>query len=295
MNVDSRLQELAPSHEYSTDRAACIRVDVLARATALNTVPERRSSARAGRRWMVSGIAAVAAVSALLIVPTQMRHDDAFAANALTPLARAAERTEVPALANRQVLHRITDYRQTVTSSGAATLVRWEEWTLADGTLFRQTTVDGKIGPVERWANVPSTHLTPSEIAALPTNPADLLVTLRNSPRSDDDPLGEQALLGTIIYDGYAPTGVWAAAIEAYGSFDDVEVRTDKSKNLTYVNVVAKGGPLAMRFDSTTGQLRGYESTSPQDGGRSESMTVRLSRVEEELPPRVVDEAVPTA
>lgn len=297
MTIDSRLQELAPNPEHSTERVARIRADVLARAAALDTTPERRTPARPSRRWMVSGIAAAAAVSALLIVPGQMSDDDVFAANALTPLAQAAERTDVPALANGRVLHRITDYRQTAASSGEVTLMRWEEWTLADGSFYRQTTVDGKVGPVEHWDNASSTDLTPNEIAALPTNPADLLAALRNSPHvpvhSGDAQPGEQALLGTIIYGGYAPTEVWAAAIEAYGSFDDVEVRTDEAKNLTHVTMIEKGGPLTMRFDSATGQLRGYESTSSQDGARSETMTVRLSEVEDRLPARIAGGSTP--
>lgn len=115
--------------------------------------------------------------------------------------------------------------------------------------------------------------------------PALLLATIGG------DRLAKQALLGTIIYRGYAPTKVWAAAIEAYGSFDDVKVHIDQAKRLTYVTEVAKGGPLTMRFDSATGRLLGYSSTSPQDGGSTETMKVSLSRVEDGVPARITDSA----
>ena len=87
----------------------------------------------------------------------------------------------------------------------------------------------------------------------------------------EDGCSGEQALLGTIIHRGYGPTKVWAEAIEAYGTFDDVQVRVDEAKRLAYVTEVTKGGPLTMRFDSATGRLLGYDSTSPQDGGWNET------------------------
>lgn len=65
--------------------------------------------------------------------------------------------------------------------------------------------------------------------------------------------------------------------------------RSDEAKNLTFVTEVAKGGPLTMRFDSTTGQLLGYDSTSPQDDGWTETMRVSLSRVEDGVPARISD------
>ena len=295
MTVDTRLQELAPDPELSAERVALIRAQVLARAGALDHTPRRRPQQRPGRRWMVGGVVAVAAASALVIGPTLIPKADPFAANALTPLAQAAERTEVPPLSDGRVLHRTTEYRMTETASGKVTNMRWEEWTLDDGTFYRQTTVDGTVGPTEHWDTPSSSDFTPREIAALPTDPARLLKAVEGSPQassySGGDRAGEQSLLGTIIYGGYAPTKVWAAAIEASGSFDDVQVRVDEAKNLTFVTEVAKGGPLTILFDSTTGQLLGYDSTSPQDGGRTETMKVSLSEVEDGLPTRIADGA----
>jgi hypothetical protein len=298
MTVDTRLEELAPNLEHSTERVALIRSQVLARAAALDHAPRRRPQQRPGRRWMVGGVVAAAAASALVVGPTLIPDSDPFAANALTPLAQAAERTEVPPLSNGRVLHRTTEYRQTDTTSGKVTNMRWEEWTLENGTFYRQTTVDGKIGPVEYWNTPSASDFTPREIAALPTDPARLLEAVKDSPQATSniggDPRAVQSLLGTIIYGGYAPTKVWAAAIEAYGSFDNVQVRIDDAKNVTYVTEVAKGGPLTMRFDSTTGKLLGYDSTSPEDGGRTETMTVLLSKVEDGVPARITDAAKPS-
>ena len=295
MTVDTRLEELAPDLAHSAERVAHIRAQVLARAGALDHAARRQPQQRPGRRWMMGGVVAVAAASALVIGPTLIPNADPFAANALTPLAQAAEHTEVPPLSNGRVLHRTTEYRTTETASGKVTNMRWEEWTLDDGTFYRQTTVDGTIDPVEYWDTSSSDDFTPREIAALPTDPAGLLKAVKDSPQASNNIGGdrrpEQALLGTIIYRGYAPTKVWAAAIEAYGSFDDVQVRVGEAKNLTYVTEVAKGGPLTMLFDSTTGQLLGYDSTSPQDGGRTETMRVRLSKVEDGVPARIADGA----
>lgn len=292
MTVDTRLEELAPDLAYSAERVALIRAQVLARAA--GDAP-RRQPQRSHRRWMVGGIVAVAAASALIIGPTLIPNAEPFAANALTPLAQAAERTEVPPLSNGRVLHRTTEHRMTETETGKVITMRWDEWTLGDGTFYRQTTVDGKVEPVQYWDIVGSDEFTPGEIAALPTDPAALLKAVKDSPKATpylagDRPV-ERDLIGTIIYRGYAPTKVWAAAIEAYGSFDDVQVRVDEAKNLTYVTEIVKGGPLTMRFDSTTGQLRGYDSTSPQDGGRTDTMRVSLSRVEDGVPARIVDGA----
>lgn len=295
MTVDIRLEELAPDPAHSAERVARIRAQVLARAAALDHAPRRRPQQRPGRRWAVSGALAAVAAGALVIGPTLIPNADPFAANALTPLARAAERTEVPPLSNGRVLHRTTEYRTTATASGKVTTMRWDEWTLGDGTFYRQSTVDGTVSPVEYWDMSSPDDFTPREIAALPTDPAGLLRAVKDSPQAANN-IGavrhpEQALLGAIIYGGYAPTKVWAAAIEAYGSFDDVRVRVDEAKSLTYVTEVAKGGPLTMLFDSTTGQLLGYDSTSPQDGGRTETMRVRLSKVEDGVPARIADGA----
>jgi hypothetical protein len=184
----------------------------------------------------------------------------------------------------------------TEAASGKVTNVRQEEWTLGDGTFYRQTTVDGEVGPVEYLDFTSPGEFTPREIADLPTSPAGLLKAVKDSPQAANgvgDPRGVQGLLGAIIYRGYAPTKVWAAAIEAYGSFDDVQVRVDEAKGLTYVTEVAKGGPLMTRFDSATGRLLGYDATSPQDGGRTDTMRVLLSRVENGVPARIVEDAKP--
>lgn len=292
MTVDTRLHELAPDPAYSAERIALVRAQILARAVALDDAPAPRPRRRP--RLLVGGALAVAAAAALIVGPVVDSGPGPFAANALTPLAQAAEHTEVPPLSDGRVWHRITDYKSTQTTSGKVTNMRWEEWTLGNGTFYRQTTVDGKIFPVELW-DIPSPdEFTPSQVAALPTDPASLLKAVEDSPQAANnvaDPRAAQALLGAIIYRGYAPTKVWAAAIEAYGSFDDVQVRVDEPNNLTFVTEIAKGGPLTMRFNSTTGQLLGYDSTSPQDGGLTSTMRVRLSTVETALPARIADEA----
>lgn len=297
MTVDTRLEELIPDSAYSAERVARIRTQVLARAAALDEAPQPRTQRGPQKRWMVGGVVAAAAAGALVIGPTLIPNADPFAANALTPLAQAAERTEVPPLSDGRVLHRTTEHRMTETATGKVTTVRWDEWTLGDGTFYRQTTVDGKVEPPQYWDIIASDEFTPGEIAALPTDPAGLLEAVKDSPQAATNTGGdyrpEQALVGTIIYRGYAPTKVWAAAIEAYGSFDDVQVRTDEAKNLTFVTEIAKGGPLTMRFDSTTGQLLGYDSTSPQDGGRTDTMRVLLAKVEDGVPDRIIDAAQP--
>lgn len=296
MTIDTRLQELAPDPAYSAEQVALIRAQVLDRAVAVDDAPRHRLLRRPGRRLLVGGALALTVAGALIIGPVLDSGPGPFAANALTPLAQAAQRTEVPPLSNGRVLHRTTEHRMTEAASGKVTTMRQEEWTLGDGTFYRQTTVDGQeSGPVEFSGPPASDDFTPGEIAALPADPAGLLEAVKDSPQAahycGDGCSGEQALLGTIIYRGYAPTKVWAAAIEAYGSFDDVQVRVDKAKRLTYVTEVAKGGPLTMRFDSATGRLLGYHSTSPQDGGRTDTMRVLLSKVETGVPPRIVADA----
>lgn len=298
MTVETRLQELAPDLEHSAERVALIRSQVLARAVAVDHASGHRPQQRPVRRWVAGGVVAAAAAGALVVGPTLVPDPAGpFAANALTPLAQAAERTEVPPLSNGRVLHRTTGYRQTDTTSGKVTTMRWEEWTRENGSFYRRTTVDGKVGPIEYWNSVPSGDFTPGEIAALPTDPARLLKAVTESPQAASSDGGDvpvaRYLLGTIIYRGYAPTKVWAAAIEAYGSFQNVQVHTDKAKNLTYVTEVAKGGPITMRFDSGTGKLLGYDWTSPEDGGRAETMTVFLSKVEDGVPAWVADTARP--
>ncbi len=294
MTVDTRLEELAPDLAYSAEQVARIRAQVLSRAASVEDA-QRRQPQQLHRRWIVGGVVAVAAACALVIAPTLIPNAEPFAANALTPLAQAAERTEVPPLSNGRVLHRTTEHRMTETATGKVTIMEWDEWTLGDGTFYRQTTVDGKAELVEYWDIIGSDEFTPGEIAALPTDPAGLLKAVKDSPKATPYLVGdrpvEQDLIGTIIYRGYAPTKVWAAAIEAYGSFDDVQVRVDESKDLTYVTEIVKGGPLTMQFDSTTGQLLGYDSTSPQDGGRTDTMRVSLSRVEDGVPARIVEGA----
>jgi hypothetical protein len=295
MTIDTRLQELAPDPAYSAEQVGLIRARVLDRAAALDDTSRRRTLPRPGRRLLVGGALALTVGGALIIGPVLDPAPGPFAANALTPLAQAAQRTEVPPLSNGRVLHRTTEHRMTEAASGKVTNMRQEEWTLGDGTFYRQTTVDGEVGPVEYSGPSASDDFTPGEIAALPTDPAGLLKAVKNSPQAasycGDGCSGEQSLLGTIIYRGYAPTKVWAAAIEAYGSFDDVQVRVDEAKHLTYVTEVAKGGPLTMRFDSATGRLLGYHSTSPQDGGRTDTMRALLSKVENGVPARIVSDA----
>lgn len=295
MTVDTRLQQLAPDPAHSAERVAHIRAQVLARASAADRPSRRLPRLAQGRRRVAGGIVAVAAASAMVIGPTVWPTSDPFAANALTPLAQAAESTEVPPLSNGRVLHRTTEYHTTETASGKVTNMRWEEWTLDDGTFYRRTTVDGKTSPVEYMDTPSSADFAPREIAALPTDPADLLKAVRESPEASSylggDRSAERQLLGMIIYGGYAPTRVWAAAVEAYGSFDDVRVRVDEARNQTLVTEVAKGGPLTMLFDNSTGQLLGYDSTSPQDGGRTETMRVVLSKVEDSVPARIVNDA----
>ena len=298
MTIDNRLEELAPSHAQSAERVTRIRDEVLAHAVASHRpAPERPAwRTRSRRPWLLAGAAAAACATALVVGPTLAPAPEPFAANALTPLARAAEQTEVPPLSGGRVLHRVTQYRQTQGTSERVTVMKWEEWTLNDGTYYRQTTVDGEAGPIEYWDAAPS-EFSPSEIAALPTDPAKLLEAVEGSEQVTSSLQGDRSAaeeaLGRIIYGGYAPTKVWAAAIEAYGSFDDVQVRVDEEKKLTFVTEVAKGGPLTMLFDSRTGQLRGYDATSPQDGGATESMRVSLSQVEDGLPARVADDALP--
>ena len=297
MTIDSRLHELAPDPAYSAEQVSLIRARVLDRAVALEDVSRPRPQRRPGRRLLVGGALAMTVAGALIVGPVLDSGPGPFAANALTPLAQAAQRTEVPPLSNGRVLHRTTEHRMT-DSSGKVTIMRQEEWTLGDGTFYRRTTVDGEeAGPVEFSGPPASDDFTPGEIAALPTDPAGLLKAVKDSPQAAHycgaGCTGEQALVGTIIYRGYAPTKVWAAAIEAYGSFDDVEVRVDEAKHLTYVTEIAKGGPLTMRFDSATGRLLGYHSTSPQDGGRTDTMRVLLSRVEGGVPAQIVANAHP--
>ena len=295
MTVDTRLQEAAPDLTFSAERVAVVRAQVLDRAIAHDSARRLRSQ-RPARRLLVGGALALAVAGALILGPVLKPGPSPFAANALTPLAQAAQRTEVPPLSNGRVLHRITEHRMTEAASGKVTTMREEEWTLGDGSYYRQMTVAGDVGPVE-YSDAPgSDDFSPGEIAALPTDPAGLLKAVKDSPQArncGDGCSGEQGLLGTIIYRGYAPTKVWAAAIEAYGSFDDVQVRVDQAKRLTYVTEVAKGGPLTMRFDSATGQLLGYESTSPQDGGRTDVMRVHLSKVEDGVPTRITDSVQP--
>jgi hypothetical protein len=294
MTVDDRLRDLAPDPTQSAERAARLRAQVLARATAVDAAPRSRPR-RPVRRWVAAGLVTAAVASALVIGPTLVPDADSFAANALTPLARAAESTDVPPLSDGRALHRVTEYRTTEMSTGKVTLMTWDEWTLEDGTFYRQTTVDGKVGPVEYWDTPGSTELSPKDIADLPTDPAALLDAVEKSPEvtstiaSDRDPA--KALLGTIIYGGYAPTKVWAAAIEAYGSFEDVQVRTDAAEGRTYVTEIVKGGPLVLSFDSNTGRLLGYDSTTTQDGRRTETMRVLVSKVEPRVPAGVVDGA----
>jgi len=295
MNVDSRVRELAPDLDRSQERVARLRAQVLRRATDPGNRPSLQSGRPSVRRWVMGGVIATAAASALVVGPTLIPNTEPFAANALTPLAQAAEKIDVPPLSGGRVLHRITEYRQTETTSGKVTLVRWEEWTLADGEYYRQITVDGKIAPVEYMDVISSVDFTPRQIAALPTDPAALLEAIEDSPQaahSSTDPNAAQALLSTIIYRGYAPTKVWAAAIEAYGSFDDVRVRVDEARGITFVTETAKGGPITERFDTATGQLLGYDSTSPQDGGRTEAMRVISSKVENDIPAQIVDRAI---
>lgn len=295
MTIDTRLHELAPDPAYSAEQVALIRARVLDRATALDEAPRHWPLRRPRRRLLVGVALAMTVAGALTLGPVLDSGPGPFAANALTPLAQAAQRTEVPPLSNGRVLHRVTEHRMAEAATGKVITMRQEEWTLGDGTFYRRTTVDGaEAGPVEFSGPPASDDLTPGEIAALPTDPAGLLKAVKDSPQAaqcGEGCSGEQALLGTIIYRGYAPTKVWAAAIEAYGSFDDVQVRVDEAKHLTYVTEVAKGGPLTMRFDSATGQLLGYDSTSPQDGGRTDTMRVLLSKVEDGVPARVVADA----
>jgi hypothetical protein len=294
LTIDIRLQELAPDPAYSAERVALIRARVLDRAAAHDDASRRRHLPRPGRRVLVGGALALTVAGALIIGPVLDSGPGPFAANALTPLAQAAQRTEVPPLSNGRVLHRTTEHRMTEAASGKVTTMKEEEWTLGDGTFYRQTTVDGDVGPVEYSGTAAPDDFTPGEIAALPTDPAGLLKAVKDSPQAANnvvDPKAAQPLLGAIIYRGYAPTKVWAAAIEAYGSFDDVQVRVDEVKHLTYVTEVAKGGPLTMRFDSATGRLLGYDSTSPQDGGRTDTMRVLLSKVENGVPARIVGNA----
>lgn len=293
MTIDTRLQELAPEIAQSKERTAAIRAQVLTRAAAVDS-PSPQAARRVGRRWLIGGVLAVAAAGALVFGPVLNSPDAGpFAANALTPLAQAAKGTEVSPLTGGRVLHRTTEHRMTEMASGKTTLMQWEEWTRDDGRFYRQTTVDGKTGPVEYWDVLSSSDFTPRDIADLPTDPGGLIEAIRESSQASSliaqgDAVVRE-LLGAIIYRGYAPTKVWAAAIEAYGSFDDVQVHVDVAKNRTFVTEVAKGGPLTMQFDSATGQLLGYDSTSPQDGGRSDTMRVTLSRVEDGVPPSITE------
>ena len=291
MNVTTRLAAFAPDLARSSERTASIREQVLARATAVDLASRRRRDRTRRCRLLLGSAVAVLAAGALVIGPGLIPDEAPLSANALTPLAQAAERTEVSPLSGGRVLHRITEYRRTDTRTGQVSIRQDNEWTRADGSSYRQTTVDGTVGPTEHRSTISSDDFTPQEIAALPTNPADLLKALRQSSQvttsAGSDRPAEAFALDTIIYGGYAPTKIWSAAIQAFGSFDDVRVHVDEGKNLTLVTEVVKGGPLTMRFDSTTGQLLGYDSTSPEDGGSTETMRVRLSEVAQAVPSRI--------
>ncbi|WP_300681455.1 hypothetical protein [Nocardioides sp.] len=294
MTIDTRLADLAPDVARSADRTARLRDTVLTRAVADHDV-RRPATPHPRRRWLVAGAVAATCAGVFVVGPTLVPHTDSFAVNALTPLAQAAARTTVPPLSGGRVYHRITSERQTSQVTGEVSAWRTEEWTRGDGTLYRRITVNGKVAPTELWTPGTGDRLTPAEIAALPTDPAALIQALGETRQSERVSVRDAAeeLLAEVIYGGYAPTGVWVAAIEAYGSFDDVHVRVDAKQRLTYVTDIEKGGPLTMVFDSATGQLRGYDSVSPEDGGFTATMRVSLSRVEEALPEGVAEHAQP--
>jgi len=111
-------------------------------------------------------VAAVAAVTATVLVVPMMLPGGTASAAALDNLSAAAGRQ--PDKTPAGILHEVVVERQE--GRGDRTL---ESWILADGTTWRRDTTAN--GSVEYWKFPPGpTRISPTAVAALPTDPAAL-------------------------------------------------------------------------------------------------------------------------
>lgn len=285
MLLDERLTALAPD---SRERVAALREDVLDRA--LRATPPVATSRR---RWLAGGVAAATVAAALVVGPTLLPSHDGAAANPLTPLAQAAAKSGMPTLDKGQVLHRVLRIKQ-VGGDGKVEIDRRDDyWTLADGREYRRMTdfrpgIEPKYRVITTYEDVVGGgDFTPAEIAKLPTEPEALLEAIGKSRQAKNAPGFDlrRELLLQIIYRGYAPAKVWAAAIEALGSFPEVKVDTSQV-GLTTVSfwMDSKEGTDAMTFRDSDGALVAQRADTAQDGGAVETVEVPVNEVLDEVP-----------
>lgn len=303
MLLDERLTALAPDPAESGERVAALRGDVLDRAldqTHVQAHAQARAQAlrsasrgRARRRWAISGLAAATVAAALVVGPTLLPSHDGMPPNPLTPLAQAAARSGMPALDRGQVLHRVVRATQVGGDGKVQIDARYDYWTLADGRSYeRRTDFRPEIAPKYRVVTtyedvVGGGDLTPAEIAKLPTEPEALLEAIGRSRQAGNAPGLDlrRDLLLQILYKGYAPSKVWAAAIEALGSFPEVKVDTSEV-GLTTVSfwMDSKEGTDAMTFRDSDGALVAQRATTTQDGGATYTAEVPVNEILDAVP-----------
>lgn len=294
MLLDERITTLAPDPAESRERVAALRGEVLDQA--LRTAP--RSSSR--RRWVAGGLAAATVAAALVVGPTLMPSHDGTAPNPLTPLAQAAAKSGMPALDAGQVLHRVVRAKQVGGDGKVQIDTRYDYWTLADGRQYERRTdfrpgIEPRYRVVTDYSDaVGSDSFTPAQIARLPTQPGALLDALADSPQAASYGGGDprQALLLQILYNGYAPAKVWAAAIEALGGYPEVRIDTSQV-GLTTVSywMDSKEGTDAMTFRDSDGALVSQRATTAQDGGATYTAEVPVNEIVDGVPPGVKAEA----
>lgn len=289
MSVDQHLSP-SPVLESSALRTAELREDVLLRAAATRTA-DPTPLGRHRRHVAGLGLGAASLAAALLVAPTLLPSDDTGRPNPLAGIAAAAERSDRPALEDGQVVHRVERTRQTSTSKDLQIDRRTDTWVLRDGRSFERTTdLRPSTAPADRVvtsSSGPSGGLrTPAAVADLPTDPDDLVRRVAGLPPGAelDGPARQRATEGllAVLYDGYAPADVHAAALEAFGSLPGLRVDHDAAAGETTVShwMTSKRGDEVLTFRDRDGALVRLRASSSQDGGAEQTSQFSVETVD---------------
>lgn len=289
MSVDQHLSP-SPVLESSTRRAAELREDVLLRAADVGLNAPTRLGHRRGR-VVGLGLAAASVAAALLVAPTLLSSDDDGRPNPLAGIAVAAERSDRPPLEDGRVIHRVELTRQTSTSKDLQIDRRTDTWVLRDGRSFERTTdLRSGTAPDDRVVTSASGPMgglrTPAAVAGLPTDPDELVRRVADLPPDAelDGPARQRATEGllAVLYDGYAPADVYAAALRAFGSLPGLRVVHDAVAGETTVShwMTSKRGDEVLTFRDRDGALVRLRASTSQDGGAEQTSRFSVETVD---------------
>lgn len=249
-----------------------------------------------GSGLVAAGVLAAVAVPAILPDGAPGAANPAAAA-ALHRLARTAAGAPVEVAGPGQFIHTITRQTQHGLPAGPAvdTALTTEAWRASDGRLWRRDLDDLSRRSTTQFFPADG---TPSYLASLPTDPADLGRYLRDHA-SGSDSIDEAVFVavGDLLRDGGAPASLRSAAVAVLARTDQVRLglatRDDLGRavqEFDFVDDASRPGQLqALYFDPGTAQVLDERTTGP---GFTSTSSVLRSDIVDSVPAEVLSRAV---